>query len=354
MARCNRIPKMKVNFKRKSIFAKGSGYITNNPSTIQLDPSTNNPAHLEDHLANAHIADCSIEMSGHKRKCGHYSEQCLACWIMINHTEDCTLRSSLHDISLSFPYQQFGQSIPGTTSVDRVNRNVTGESQRSSGNINSSSISNNVTRFIELQLAFQNTKSGFCNVNVEVCKSTILMRDNAGNYVTQRIISHGMLRPKIVYRGDIVNVHNVGVFSANSSGGRSKRKMKSKSNQPCTYYFDGDDEVLTLKPFEFAIVSVCVPMTHYMERGETVHFETDFLSRSLSVCVPAHVWCDTVERRRMLESVNSCPFERPEKSLTTNAYHSTVAVATFADEHEIWDHYMELPGGFLTLLDKRD
>jgi hypothetical protein len=86
-------------------------------------------------------------------------------------------------------------------------------------------------------------------------------------------------------------------------------------------------ESITLKPFEFAVVAVSVPLAHYIEAGEYLRFETDFLSRSLTVSVP--VRCQFTE-----ENIN------------------TLCIGAFVSEHEIWENYMELPGNMVTLIDK--
>ena len=328
MARCNRIPRMKVTFKKKCIFAKGSGFITNKNSKkyISTDSdATNASDHPMDEQENLPL-ETPVTIPGQSLKYGHYSDQCVACWVMINHTEDCTLRSTSENIHIR-PCQEIGHG--------RGHRNTSiRETSTRSMNTNMDTTNDSHHRFIELQLAFQNTKSGFCNVDVDVCKSTILMQDSSGDYITQRIIGHGTHGPKVVYRSDGVNT-------------------SLKSEQRCTY-LDADYDVLSLKPFEFAIVSVCIPLTHYMERNDRVRFETDFLSRSLSVCTPISVATERVQREMFVENTVLCHPDMVHRSLNQQSLHKAVVVATFVDEHEIWENYMELPGGFLTLVDKRD
>lgn len=198
-------------------------------------------------------------------------------------------------------------------------------------------------------------------MDVDVCRSTVLMQDSSGDSITQRIVRYGTLGPKIVYRSDNATNGVGGVGVGVGSANHANRKMKQQQQRRASYLdADAEDGIVSLKPFEFVIVSVCIPMTHYRERNESIHFETDFLSRSLSVCIPAHVQCQTTHT--VIEHMHGTAYHHPEAAPvqkissknTKRVYHSTVVVATFADEHEIWEHYMELPGGFLTLIDKRD
>ncbi len=324
MARCNRIPKMKVNFKKKVIFAKGNGYITDE-NVVRAEAESNIPFLV--HAKKTSPRSCE-ERLDQKQKHGHYSNQCVTSWVMINHTEDCTLRSS-NDIQAQHSSHFDPHSNTYHTSVANHDNEAT-----------------NTTRFIELQLALQNTKSGFCHVDVDVCKSTVLMKDSSGNYITQRIVGYGELGPKIIYRS--ANAANN--LSASENG--FSRKVKRSRQHQTALYLDPANGIVSLKPLEFVIVSVCIPMTHYRERNENLRFETDFLSRSLSVCIPANIQYERQTQEKKIKLSYKKQVSLVEKSHKKTANHSTVIVAAFADEHEIWESYMELPGGFLTLIDK--
>jgi hypothetical protein len=106
-----------------------------------------------------------------------------------------------------------------------------------------------------------------------------------------------------------------------------------------------DDQILSLKPFEFAIVSVNVPLVYYRQQREVLQFETDFLSRALSIAVPAS--CKIVESGND-HKCNSGEMDTDSK--VANKY-STVGIVTFANEHEIWESYMMLPGNCVVLTD---
>lgn len=203
-----------------------------------------------------------------KRNC----DQICAMWIMLNHTEDCNLRRMLHSDDTS------------EKNSFRV---------RNSGDV-----------FVETQIALQNVKSGFVIVDVDVYSMTFKMLSNkkcAKSYWIQRIIQCGKQRPKVIYR---------------SIGQEADSRHTEAAG-------------LSLRPFEFVIISVSLSLTNYADNGEIIQFETDFLSRAVSICVPisCHLGCD-------------------ENILKTKC------VATMIPEEDIWKNYMELPGNVVTLVDK--
>jgi hypothetical protein len=272
MARTCRMPKMNVNFKRKTIFARGCGYMKLKKSGGHSNEGSRCPA---------------------SSKQGHYRHQFMACWVLINHTEDCNLRSAPMNSLSSCTNAYEGVDEAGTESP-----------------------------YIELQVAFQNTKSGFCHVDIDICKATVQMLAANGDFITQRVIYDGPLSPKIVYRSSL-----------------------PKNKQSCEYLDGKDDQILSLKPFEFVIVSVNVPLVYYRQQREVLQFETDFLSRALSIAVPAS--CKIVESGND-QKCNSG--EMNTDSEVANKY-STVGIVTFANEHEIWESYMKLPGNCVVLTD---
>lgn len=285
MAISNRMPKLQVQYKKRNVFAKGCGYkIETEGKSIKTNTLTSNP---------------SQSKKIRQGRQGHLRNQFVACWVMISHTENCNLRTTTLDIQYPRCHDRALGRSDLNGSWDRVGQNS----------------------YVELQIALQNTKSGFCSVDIDVCKATVQMYDSSDSFYTQRIIRHGPLRPKVVYR-------SVGVDVDSYMGQR---------------YLDGHlGDVITLRPFEFVMVSVCVPLTHYTERNEQIQFETDFLSRALSICVPV-----TCQMNASCETPSSGDMHQ-------NSAYSSIAIAKFASEHEIWENYMELPGGCLTLVDKRD
>jgi hypothetical protein len=111
----------------------------------------------------------------------------------------------------------------------------------------------------------------------------------------------------------------------------SQVQQNGSSLRPKVLFHDTDgglfDSDLTngikLRPFDMAIVSVHFPCASDV-------FETDFLARALSVHVPVY-----------------------SSGKTANDDNShTEASAFFIPESDVWNYYMELPGNFLTLVDR--
>jgi hypothetical protein len=243
MARSNKMPKMKVLFRKKIIFGKGGAYLQ---KSINGSDAT------------------------HTKKClrGKRHEQVCALWVMLNHTEDCNLRT----------IKQYDDDY----AKDIFNRHE--------------------ETYIEVQVGLQNTRSGFTTLHIDLLEMKFQMMPSdkcSDKLLNQPIIKHGIYSPRIIYRSIGENV-----------------------NTDCSFA-----ESITLKPFEFAVVAVSVPLAHYIAAGENLQFETDFLSRALTISVPVR-----------------CQFT--EKS--TN----TICIGAFVSEHEIWENYMELPGNIVTLIDK--
>lgn len=250
MSRSNKMPKMKVLFRKKIIFGKGGAYLQKSVDCCELKNA--DPTHTQKCL---------------KGKRPHHEQVC-ALWVMLNHTEDCNLRTIIqHD-------DEYGKGL--------FNRHE--------------------ETYIEVQVGLQNTKSGFTLLHIDLLRMSFQMMPSDKSNQTllnQPIIQHGTYGPKVIYRSNGENV-NTDCVSAES---------------------------ITLKPFDFAVIAVSVPLTHYIEAGENLQFETDFLSRALSISVP--VRCQTTE-----ESTE------------------TICIGRFLSEHEIWENYIELPGNIVTLIDK--
>lgn len=250
MAKSNKMPKMKVLFRKKIIFGKGGAYL---PKSIHGTESKPSSATL--------TKKCLPGMRS-------YHEQVCALWVMLNHTEDCNLRTIHHyDV-----YYRKGL----------LNRQE--------------------ETYVEVQVGLQNTRSGFTTLHIDLLEMKFQMMPSdksSEKLLNQSIIQHGIYGPRVIYRSIGENV-----------------------NTDCSFA-----ESITLKPFEFAVVAVSVPLAHYIEAGEYLRFETDFLSRSLTVSVP--VRCQFTE-----ENIN------------------TLCIGAFVSEHEIWENYMELPGNMVTLIDK--
>jgi hypothetical protein len=162
----------------------------------------------------------------------------------------------------------------------------------------SGSNEHNNERFVELYLCLQNVKSGAGDVNVDVLESTLALMTNTGNAydpLTSQVQQNGSsLRPKVLFHDT-----DGGLFDSDLTNG------------------------IKLRPFDMAIVSVHFPCASDV-------FETDFLARALSVHVPVY-----------------------SSGKTANDDNShTEASAFFIPESDVWNYYMELPGNFLTLVDR--
>jgi len=241
---------------------------------------------------------------------------------MINHTEDCNLKVASLDSLRTNEHRHLSMSGIGRhTRILRPNRS--NDMQR--------------TPYIELQLGFQNIKSGFCTVNVDVSNTTLQMmstgdQENSGDssILTQNIIRRGPLKPKIIYRsiGDEVIEPSFSITSC----------------------------PIRLKPFEFVIVSVNVPLSHYSDRGETIRYETDFLSRAICACTPVSFHADVSKKSKdffsnenkiiTTEEISNCALLNKNQIVL-----SSLSMATFSSEEAIWEHYMELPGNCIVLTD---
>jgi hypothetical protein len=300
MSVANRIPKSRVFFKKKAILAKGSG------SLPRADNDTNKCN--EDNMDRSQLCISSI-FSDHnddimltRKKPPNpktqHKAQFLQTWVMVNHTEDCNLR-----VSTANNYNSEVDFIP----------------------------------HIELQVAYQNTKSGFCTVDVDVSQTSVnmLCKDEYGgtSYLTL-----GVTKPRVLYRSIGSNV----LYQDNGPRKRRSTSYGKKSNEVENFTRRSEDLSksglasfpLSLSPFEFVIVSMNVPLTHYINIGESLRFETDFLSRALSLWSP---FCIQSNEFDLLEETEN---ESP-----------LLAVASFICETEIWDVYTPLPGNCLTLKD---
>lgn len=293
MDKANRLPKLRVALRKKVTFAKGGTCNETSRMKVGVD-------------------------------------QCVAMWCMINHTEDCRLRSTNERI-----YDDHRE-------VDMQDGT-----------------------YIELQVAFQNKKSGFCTVDVDVSKITVQMRSSksgVNSFLVQPIERKGALRPKVIYRSIGENVtyldnslkkrkrqrNGVQRFSNQNSRVMSKfQTLKSEDDKPL---------ILTLKPFEFAVCSVNVPLSYYRERGEFMRFETCFLSRAVSMCTPItrHKCSLCTDNNEITPELLDEEFTYETKSSLEEICSSSLfAVAKFsADEDVIWNNYSELPGGFMSLRDR--
>ncbi len=376
MASCNKLPKMRILFKKKTVFAKGVGFASSSNSSSSSSSCNKNegmdsnlPAesvhenhhgnnrnnHLEEDLEGAEFINY-LMTSNHKQNNGNNAykqvgkNKFVSTWVMINHTEDCTLRTTDMDVNQSLHYVNMS-GASATRSVTTV-----------------------PTPYIELQVAFQSTKSGFCTVDVDVSKTTVHMMCGS-SILSQRIILDGPLKPRVLYKsiGDDILYHE-GRGTRMRTNRRScshlpvllrnqrPMMMKSSEMKRCSSFHGTllssvNSFPIILRPFEFVVVSMNVPLTHYVDR-ENIQFETDFLSRAVSICTPVRLHNDC--NNSDISSTLLCDNEEEEEvevfeemegheMRIKNSSVSSLSVASFLAEHDIWEHYMELPGNCLTL-----
>mmetsp|Transcript_27654 Transcript_27654/g.55857 ORF Transcript_27654/g.55857 Transcript_27654/m.55857 type:complete len:413 (-) Transcript_27654:465-1703(-) len=243
---------------------------------------------------------------------GGNERQSVSMWIMLSHTDDCNTRI-----------------VPSTTT-----RNA--NSSSSSSNSDESSINNDVDheendeaprqRYIELRVCLQNIKSGCGSVNIN-------LEEASANVIGPRGISMAAAcSPRIIFESSDDTKPSV-------SSKQSKRKKygldgRGRHSRSAAGRIIGDDSGdkgrvshITLEPFEFTVASLRVPCTPDMR------YETDFLSRAHSVKVPVSWPLSSTASDHVKCQVDTC-------------------YAKFMSEPHIWEHYIELPGGCLTLADR--
>ena len=227
-------------------------------------------------------------------------------WVMLNHTDDCNTRL-----------------VP-------LDREITNMESVDGGESSSNDNDNEITRerFVELRICVQNVRSGFRTVHVDIENATVSivgMRGVSVVSVQQPRVDHKS-RKAAAGRGSSKRTRY------NDTGRRSVRRSclmingddvaatSEKTPSPIAHY-------AALKPFEFVVFTARVPCTQDMR------YETDFLSRARCVDVPIS-WTST------------------NPTTSTAVKNSDPCYAEFISEFEIWEHYMELPGNCLTLVDR--
>ena len=291
----------------------------------------------------------------------------MSLWVSLGHTADCNTRNTrvrrwnaltkeeessiLSRSSSASTFDNHYKSFEGY----KNNNTFHGETMRNP-NYNQNDESG-YQRFIELHLCIQNTKSSDGSIHVDLSEAFVQQINAAHDIINVGIKTWGKYRPKVLfYSGD----SDIGYKQKTSSQNNSQKQIphslpfsklgplviksikpnmkRSKSCHDRLYRnnHEGNKKpyLLTLHPFEFVIVAVNVPCTSDMI------YETDFLSRSLMFHVPI-----TADRYTQVQSQSKLKWIKQ--------VHHCLATASFLSEMEIWDHYMQLPGGCLTLLDSR-
>ena len=233
-------------------------------------------------------------------------------WVMMNHTDDCNTRE-----------------VPREREITNMNNENPDDSSSTSS---SSDDDTPRERYVELRICVQNIRSGFRTVQVDIENTTVSIVGMRGISVT------GVQQPRIVYKSS----EDKKAAEASGSSKRTRYNASRRRSARRSYLLinSDDDETpsdevsppiarhATLKPFEFVVFTARVPCTFEMR------YETDFLSRARSVDVP----------------VSWTPAKPNSSNALTKDFDS--CYSEFISEFEIWEHYMELPGNCLTLVDR--
>lgn len=320
-----RIPKVRLPFKQKGIFATGSAYFEGNTFKEEDEKNKNHKIVSHEKCEDTRRTQHNITMCTHtsKRKARRYHY--LSCWVMVNHTEDCNVRQlTTYDI----------RSIESNPTTRQ--------------NVMLRPVGNNP--YIELQVAYQNTKSTYGTVLIDVLNASVQMivqngEDNEENYTihSQKVIQDGTLKPRIIYRSIGSKVY----YQDNAKRYRRPTQTSlSSSNHveedEILYHYSRNKKIksmphltsspIELGPFEFVIVSVNVPLAAFVDRRRDFQFETDFLSNAITIMTPARFQSEHIASHQ----VSSHPFK-------------SICLARFIKEHEVWENYTQLPGNYLSL-----
>ena len=186
-------------------------------------------------------------------------------------------------------------------------------------------------RYVELYLCLQNVKSGGGEVTADILESTLVLMGNSESFdplVSRVCKSDLFLRPKVLFHDTM----------------EASPATKSAADYP---YCDISNGV-TLRPFDVVVVSVHFPCA-------TDIFETDFLARAVSLHVPVRKPGMTVNETSEVTAVASPSATMQDTEVGARSAMTLFpphASAFFIPENAVWNYYMELPGGFLTLVDR--
>ena len=175
-------------------------------------------------------------------------------------------------------------------------------------------------RLIKIRLVVQNITSGFSMLSFDPCCIDLCWVDVTGHRRIVGTVTTGPMRPRINGR------------RSGSQGGNCRRR--DDSNDDGGIITNGDGTV-SLLPLRHVILSVYFPC------DSDVVFETDFLSRAVSVNVPVR-WGD--------DEVGDIGNRGDIEDLTRRRVQC--ASASFIPECKVWEHYNLLPGNNLTIVDR--
>lgn len=341
LSKTDRIPRCKFTTRNahnnKTIFAKPMKKIkfVSSPASSLLTPRSFD--------TRAGTTASFVKKRDHNVDVTNYRHRCmgLKVWCSVSHTDDCNTRL----------FQ------PPLTGAER------------------DSLHFDFTRYITLRLCVQNTKSGsevaeidFTQTFVQILGRNDYHHDNRSSTDDSStsspklevvpVLDFPSYYPKILYVSGKDNVesddklydHTYNEFHHN----RTKKQRKHHNRNDSSWWtndniHDKDSKpsaVVKLKAFQFAVVKVCVPCHRDMI------YETDFLSRALLIHVRAQMSIEIPLRLKDDDSKKKENKNNHGKMLKFfRESHYTLATASFLSENQIWEHYMELPGGMLALQD---
>lgn len=326
---------------------------------------------------------CSPSRSRKKNSLG------VCLWVSVGHTSDCNTRSTTRKFwNMELDDEDtFDGKLKSCASLSELrhhhSKNIRDIPRRND---------NGRQRFMELHLCLQNNKSSNGCIHVDFSEAFIQQVGSkaVSNLVNVNVQAWGKYKPKLLYLSDIGGTstkHTNARHHYSLSGYKSKRPDISRSQSyhdkiqqhqfkgiknGCFNEAEQKPHQLSLHPFQFAIVAVNVPCSPGM------NYEPDFLSNCLLMHVP--VTLDRYIRvRKYAVSKNSqsnaigvtssfskeinvaeeevkqnpqeCEQIRPNVEWVKEKYRMLVT-ASFLPEADIWDQYMQLPGGYIALSDQ--
>jgi hypothetical protein len=236
----------------------------------------------------------------------------LGVWCLVNHAENCRVKT------VESLYRRRGR---GSAQPLIISNNVNCPSSIS-GSVNSY---NPNKHYLEIKLCLQNTKSGYGSIAIPSIRDLTVASLEEEEYFeawgwdkwtneyesTFEIVQSGVWGPKLLLRRQFSEDYGDDVHSLNDS-----HSSNILSN----------NKEIVLRPFETVVLSIHISCPSDMV------YETDVLSTLSCIRVPV--------------------FAREGWQCTATKKASNLAVAEFLDEDLIWDYYVQLPGGCMSLIDR--
>jgi hypothetical protein len=223
------------------------------------------------------------------------STNSLSVWVLLNHTENCeTRRTAAAAAFVDYPF---------LSNIMRSNSTSTTPSTFES---------RNERRYIEFNVCLQNVKSSAGPITVDLLSTTLQVAAGMGSY--QAVLVKGM--PRMIHHHRQQHHHHHAI---------SDNIMLMDEDTH-------DDGLMVLQPFDFCVVTMSFACGYDV-------FETDLLARALTL------------RVAIVDNNDDDDNMMSDQQHQEQQYQRQVS-ASFVPESDIWQCYMELPGGFLTLSDK--